>query len=147
MIEPYGEIVEQHYQSFRNLGFNLVKEDDYSAILQAKRVRIALSVEQYITSDIMLNFIDKDGSQYPLWMVRLQLDMENYDNDRRALCEIKDKYGLRDGSRGKASYAAGVRCYAIAYLEQATRFLREYLPRINVEGADFKEYVGELECH
>ena len=109
------------------MGFEVVREGDYSTILRSADKTILLSVDKYTPADIQLNFISQQGEIYPLWMIRLIIDMESYDVDKDKLNRIQTEYGLRDGCEGMTQFRKGVKLYAATYMELATKFLQKNL--------------------
>jgi len=147
MIEPFGAILNKRYQLFQRIGFQIVNESDYSTILRSTDKIIALTVERYTPADIQLSFIGQKGEIYPLWMVRLIVDMDEYDKDKIKLHSIKDEYGLRDGSKGGVLFRRGVKVYTSTYIELATIFLRENIHRVNFDEDKFKSGLVQFTHH
>ena len=147
MVNPFGKILNASYPMFKQMGFKIVRDSDYDTILCSAQNTIALSVERYTPADMQLSFIGEDGEIYPLWMIRLMLDMKQYDRDKRVLRGIRLEYGLRDGSCGMAMFRQGVKLYTTTYLEQATVFLQDHLHRVNFSQEEFTSKLVTYSKH
>jgi len=145
MIEPFGAILKQYYPGLRELGFHSVSEESYLHSLVSKNTRIEVSVDKYVSADIVLKFVSSAGQRYPLWQISQLIDMRGYICDKRNLDRIKNHYALRDGAKGPTQFDAGVKIYASTYLEQAQRFLSQYESSIDVDSEDIKLRLPSLE--
>jgi len=144
MIEPFGAILRKRYRLFQQLGFQIVSESDYCTILQSSDKIIALTVQRYTPADIQMSFVGQQGELYPLWMVRLIVNMDEYNKDNDELRNIKDEYGLLDGCKGIEQFRRGVELYATAYIESATRFLQSHIHRLNFSEGAFKSELVNM---
>jgi len=138
MVNPFGAIFKTNYPKFKQMGFRIVRDGDYHTILSSSDSTISLSVERYTPADIELSFIGDQGEIYPLWMIRLLLDVQQYNQDKAKLHLIRDEHGLQDGSQGMAVFRRGVKLYTSTYIEMAVHFLQNNLHRVNLNKDDFK---------
>jgi len=138
MVNPFGAILSTSYPQFKQLGFRIIRDDDYDTIMSSADNTIVVSVERYHPANICLSFVDDDGEVYPLSMIRSLIDSVQHDQDTAKLVAIKTEFGLHDGSRGMAIFRQGVKLHTRTYMELATRFLQAHLHNINFKKDQFR---------
>ena len=138
MVNPFGAILSTSYPDFKQMGFKIIRDEDYDTIMRSAENTIAVSVERYAPADICLSFIDDDGEVYPLSSIRALIDSAQYQKDTAKLIEIRREYGLQDGSKGMAVFRQGVKLHTHTYIALATRFLQSHLHNINFKKDEFR---------
>lgn len=83
MIEPYRTIIANNMENFASLGFNLVKDSDYSMSMSGNGFEILISTEKYYHPSISIALVDASGNEFEVGLLEKIIDPAKFDEDAK----------------------------------------------------------------
>ena len=140
MMKPYDKILVNQLPRFFSLGFELVSDSKYFAVLVSDAHKIEFSVGgSFIAPVFDVSFFDQQDTRYPMWLVREIIDSDSNEKDMEVLRSIKRSTRIDELKMGSAEYAHAVEKFTNAVIDQSISFLTAKSHLVNLSDKEFRE--------
>jgi hypothetical protein len=148
MIEPYETALRNASQGFSELGFSLVRNDEYTATFSNGTYSIELSTDRYYHPELCGVICDPTGKKFEIGLVRQILDPVQRGEDIAAAKAVRQRFGLDERGTSREMRLEGIAEYVRVALDQLLRFLAAHRERVfaspNEYEADYTSRANAL---